>query len=80
MPRIELEYFAQLRDEAGCQIETRETSARTAAALYDELRAVHGFALAPTRMRVAVNAVFRPWNQALQDGDHVVFIPPVTGG
>jgi len=80
MPRIDLEYFAQLGDEAGCRRESRDTQATTAAALYDELREIHGFSLAPERMRVAVNAAFRPWEHVLADGDNVVFIPPVTGG
>ncbi|MBB2202220.1 MoaD/ThiS family protein [Gluconacetobacter tumulisoli] len=80
MPRIELEYFAQLGEQAGRRTETRETSVATAAALYDELRAAYGFVLPPEQMRVAVNAAFRPWTQGLRDGDHVVFIPPVSGG
>ncbi|MBB2206552.1 MoaD/ThiS family protein [Gluconacetobacter takamatsuzukensis] len=80
MRRIELEYFAQLHDAAGCAAERRETEADTAAALYDELCAIHGFSLSPACMRVAVNAAFCPWDQPLRDGDHVVFIPPVSGG
>ncbi|CAI9120052.1 MoaD/ThiS family protein [Brytella acorum] len=80
MPRIDLEYFAQLGEEAGRRHETRVTDATTAAALYDELRGEYGFSLASERMRVAINTAFRPWNETLADGDVVVFIPPVTGG
>ncbi|MFT8897015.1 MAG: MoaD/ThiS family protein [Acetobacter sp.] len=80
MPKIELEYFAQLGEQAGRRAETRETSETTAAALYEELRAAYGFALPAGQMRVAVNAAFRPWTQSLKEGDHVVFIPPVSGG
>ncbi|AQS88649.1 molybdopterin converting factor small subunit [Neoasaia chiangmaiensis NBRC 101099] len=80
MPRIELEYFAQMREQAGCHRETRDTQALSAAALYDELRDIHRFTLEPRKMRVAINAAFRPWDQVLADGDTVVFIPPVTGG
>ncbi|MBV1829996.1 MoaD/ThiS family protein [Komagataeibacter sp. AV436] len=80
MPDIELQYFAQLQDEAGRGHERRQTPAPTAAALYDELRNVYGFALAPACMRVAINAAFAPWDQPLREGDHVAFIPPVTGG
>lgn len=80
MPRIELEYFAQLADAAGRRAESRQTEATTAAALYDELRAAYGFLLEPGRLRVAVNERFRPWETALHDGDRVVFIPPVSGG
>lgn len=80
MIRIDLEYFAQLRDEAGRPGERRETGAATAAALYQELAAAYGFSLPAGRMRVAINAAFQPWDHPLTDGDTVVFIPPVTGG
>lgn len=80
MPRLELEYFAQLRDEAGRSRETRETTAATAADLYTELQTAYGFTLPANRMRVAINAAFQPWTHPLTEGDMVVFIPPVTGG
>lgn len=80
MPRIELEYFAQLSEATGQRTETRDTAALTAAALYDELRAQYGFVLPPGRMRLAVNTACRPWDQELREGGMVVFITPVTGG
>ena len=40
----------------------------------------HPFSLTPEMLRVAVNAEFGEWTQALADGDSVVFIPPVAGG
>ncbi|EGG78907.1 molybdenum cofactor biosynthesis protein [Gluconacetobacter sp. SXCC-1] len=75
-----MQYFAQLQDEAGRVHEIRKTSASTAAALYDELCDAYGFVLEPARMRVAINSAFAPWGQPLCEGDHVAFIPPVTGG
>lgn len=80
MPRLTLEYFASLRDEAGCAQEQIESAAPSLSALYDELSQRHGFSLPATRLRVAVNAAFAPWDQSPRDGDHVVFIPPVSGG
>ena len=80
MLNIELQYFAQLQDEAGRVHEIRNTPAPTAAALYDELRDAYGFALEPACMRVAINSAFAPWDKPLCEGDHVAFIPPVTGG
>ena len=32
------------------------------------------------RLRVALNAEFQAWSAEIQDGDEVVFIPPVAGG
>jgi sulfur-carrier protein len=80
MARVHLRYYALLRELAGCQSETVETTARTAGALYTELAARHGFRLPQSQLKVAVNASFTDWSNALCDGDEVVFIPPVAGG
>lgn len=80
MPRLQLQYYALLREEAGRQSETVDTAAATPAALYAELARRHGFRLPASQLRVAVNAAFSDWDQPLRDGDEVVFIPPVAGG
>ncbi|HEX9207111.1 MAG TPA: MoaD/ThiS family protein [Steroidobacteraceae bacterium] len=77
---IHVQYFAVLREQAGRSQETRQTRAATAAELYDEAQAEHGFALPRTMLRVAVNDEFCDWSTALEPGDRVVFIPPVAGG
>lgn len=78
--RIEVQYFALLREQAGRAGESLATSARTPADLYAELRSRHGFSLPADMLRVAVNDEFGEWTQPLADGDRVVFIPPVAGG
>jgi molybdopterin converting factor small subunit len=80
MPRLHLHYYALLREQAGRQSETLETTAPTPAALYAELAARYRFRLPASQLRVAVNAAFSDWERALADGDEVVFIPPVAGG
>ena len=80
MNRIEVQYFAVLRERAGTSRETVETSAATAADLYDELAGRHEFGLPRGMLRVAVNDEFADWSQPLLAGDRVVFIPPVAGG
>jgi molybdopterin converting factor subunit 1 len=80
MTRVNLRYYALLREQAGRQSETVDTSAETPEALYAELAARHGFRLASSQLRVAVNAAFSGWDERLKDGDEVVFIPPVAGG
>jgi molybdopterin converting factor subunit 1 len=77
---VRVRYFAILREQSGLDEETVTTAAPTAAELYDELRARHGFVLARERLRVAFNDDFRAWTTPLQDGDTLVFIPPVAGG
>lgn len=78
--KLTLQYFALLREQRGLSAETVETTAPTPAALYTELRAKHAFTLPGDRVRAAVNGAFVPADAALQDGDTVVFIPPVAGG
>jgi molybdopterin converting factor small subunit len=73
-------YFASLADLAGRSEEARDSVARTPRDLYVEVGAVHGFTLAPARLRVAVNGAFVDWDHALADNDEVVFLPPVSGG
>jgi molybdopterin converting factor small subunit len=80
MPRVSLQYYALLREQAGRQSETVVTQAATPAALYAELAARHGFRLPASQLKVAVNAAFSDWERPLADGDEIVFIPPVAGG
>jgi molybdopterin-guanine dinucleotide biosynthesis protein A len=78
--RIKVQYYALLREQAGRSEEDLVTSARNPRELYEELRKRYPFSLAPEMLRVAINADFSDWSQALQDGDSLVFIPPVAGG
>ena len=80
MSRVRVEYFALLRERAGVNEETIETSARTPEQLYAQLVERHGFDIDRARLNVSINAQFRDWQAPLCDGDEVVFIPPVAGG
>jgi molybdopterin-guanine dinucleotide biosynthesis protein A len=77
---IRVQYFALLREQAGRSAETLVTPARTPRELYVELTSRYAFTLPADMLRVAVNAEFGDWGQALKAGDAVVFIPPVAGG
>jgi molybdopterin converting factor subunit 1 len=77
---LHVQYFAVLRERAGRSSESVSTSAATLAALYEELRDRRGLGLPQSLLRVAVNEEFSDWDRPLQDGDRVVFIPPVAGG
>jgi molybdopterin synthase sulfur carrier subunit len=72
-------YFASLRDAAGVDSEQVERP-DSLAALYEVLRARHGFALARERLRVAVNGEFARWEDRVSDGAEIAFIAPVSGG
>lgn len=80
MRTIQVQYFAILREQRGLSEEKLTTAAATPAALYDELRARHGFTLPADRIRAAVNDAFVANSAPLRDGDRLVFIPPVAGG
>jgi len=79
MPKINIEYFAILREHVGHSAEAVVSEAGTAAELFDELSRRYEF---PDigKMKVAINDEFCAWDAKLADGDSVVFIPPVAGG
>lgn len=77
--RVNVLYFASLRDAAGVASETVDLDGdlRT---LYAALRERHGFVLPIERLRVAVDGTFARWDDLVRDGSEVAFIPPVSGG
>jgi molybdopterin converting factor subunit 1 len=80
MKKIDVTYFAILREQRGLSREQLETSADTPAELYTELRRTHSFTLDGALVKAAVNGAFVPMEQPLSDGDAIVFVPPVAGG
>ncbi|WP_374601656.1 MoaD/ThiS family protein [Arenimonas sp.] len=72
-------YFASLRDAAGMASEVLPMP-DSLAALYEGLRAKHGFSLPASRLRVAMDGEFVDWDAAPRDGAEIAFIPPVSGG
>lgn len=78
--RVEVRYFAVLRERAACSTETLLTSSANPEELYMELSTRHPLKLSASLVKVSVNSSFVPWTHPLKDGDVVVFIPPVAGG
>lgn len=82
--KVQIKYFASIREALGTGAETLDTEATTVAALRDALIARGGAAaeaLARGRhVRVALNQNLVPESEALRDGCEVAFFPPVTGG
>jgi len=78
--RVHIQYFAILREQRGLAEEERETTATDAQTLYAELATAHGFTLPLDRLRAAINGSFVSWPGKIEDGDKIVFIPPVAGG
>lgn len=80
MKSVRVRYYAALREQRGLPLEIVDTPAETAAELYDELRARHGFRLAREHLRVALNGDITGWNSPLRADDIVEFLPPSAGG
>ena len=80
--RITVLLFAAAREAAGRgRIEIERTPGLTAAAVWDELVRRHpALAAHSASVSVAVNHRFRPRDTALDPGDEVAFLPPVSGG
>jgi MoaE-MoaD fusion protein len=79
---VKARLFARLREQAGAEIETLELPAgSTVVDVYEALRRAHP-ALEADRaaVRAALNQEFADWGAAVEDGDEVAFIPPVSGG
>jgi molybdopterin converting factor subunit 1 len=78
--QLKIHYYALMREQAGKSAETLDTVAATPSELYRELLARYGFTLSREQLKVAVNNEFSDWSRGLNEGDAVVFIPPVAGG
>ncbi|HZH97502.1 MAG TPA: MoaD/ThiS family protein [Fimbriimonadaceae bacterium] len=78
--KVKVRYYALFREKVGKSEEVRLTSAANAEELYCELEDAYGFGLDRKLVKCALNGKFQPLDTALQDGDEVVFIPPVAGG
>lgn len=82
--KINVKYFAAIRETIGVASEQRDTQASSLAALRDELIALGGsYAESLARgkaVRMALNQVMCNESVALAEGAEVAFFPPVTGG
>jgi molybdopterin converting factor subunit 1 len=80
--RIQIRYFAALREAAGADAEALEApDGAPVRAVRDQLAARRP-ALAPLlpRCAVAVNKAYVSAETTLRDGDELAFLPPVGGG
>ena len=78
--RVEVLYFAALRDAAGIASEHLDTDAADLSVLYASVQARHALPFPQRQLRVAVDGVFAGWGDVVRAGSTVAFIPPVSGG
>ena len=82
--KVQVRYFASVREALSSSGEAVETQAETLSALRDELIGRGGaYATALARgkaVRMALDQVMSDEAAALREGCEVAFFPPVTGG
>lgn len=82
--RLDLRYFAWLRERIGTGSETVETEAMTVAALIDDLRTrdeAYAYAFSDlASIRAAVDQELVPLDASIAEAREVAFFPPMTGG
>jgi molybdopterin synthase sulfur carrier subunit len=82
--RLNVVYFAWMRERIGVPSETIETNAKSVVALIDELRSReerYAMAFADlTAVRVAVDQNLTDFDAPLDGVGEVAFFPPMTGG
>ena len=78
--QIQVVYFAKLRELTG--LDREAFSINRGSNPTDVLRSInerHQIDIG-SNFKIAVNDEFSDWDIKLNDGDRLVFIPPVTGG
>ncbi len=81
MNNYKLLFFGWLSEQTNCRETTWESNAQSCRQLLDELISHYSMDVERTRhFNVAVNDDYASMDTPLNNGDLVVFIPPVAGG
>ena len=80
MKTVKIRYFAAFRDATGLATETVESGASDLAGLFEERLGAHASLQRESAAKVAVNDTLAQWTDPFNDGDEVLFFPPVAGG
>jgi MoaD family protein len=77
---VSVRYFAAFRDATGVSQETVDSTAETLDALFEERLGAHAGLFRESAAKVALNDRLVDWSTRFDDGDEVLFFPPVAGG
>jgi molybdopterin converting factor small subunit len=75
-----IHYIGLLEDRRGLREESVQSTATTPLALFTEINACHPLGMQTSDCRAVVNDAFVAWDHPLAHGDHVAFLPPMSGG
>lgn len=78
--KVNVRYFAALRERAGIDQEALVTECKTVRELVDWLIEHRALDLPSPLVRAALNGKFADDLAELSEGDHIQLIPPVAGG
>jgi molybdopterin converting factor subunit 1 len=78
--KINIIYFASLKDQSNKSNEKIQTESKTVDDLFNELNVKYSFKVPKNNLRVAINEEYKEFSSKLNENDTVVFIPPVAGG
>lgn len=78
--RIKVKYFASMREDAGIGEEVIDSTFSCVNDLYEFLNDKYHFKISREHLKVAINEEYAHFEEKVNDGDIVVFIPPVAGG
>jgi molybdopterin converting factor subunit 1 len=80
MNQVNVRYFAAFREATGVETEHLQTAAASPAELFSECAERHDRLQSFSAALVAINDEMSNWDAPLNDGDEVLFFPPVAGG
>lgn len=75
-----VKYFAIFREQTGLEKEQLEWPGGTAGELFALMANKHASLQAEASALVAINDEMSDWDASLNEGDEVLFFPPVAGG
>ena len=78
--KIKIRYFALFREQTGCASETIDWPGGSAVELFQLMVEKHESLRTEAAALVAVNDEMTGWETELNEGDEVLFFPPVAGG
>ncbi|MFT5138970.1 MAG: molybdopterin converting factor subunit 1 [Lysobacterales bacterium] len=77
---VTVHFFAIFRESTGVSSHQLHTSAKTTKELFAEMSQLFPALQAEAAALVAINDLMVSWDHLLNEGDEVLFFPPVAGG